>query len=278
MTDFTQTAVSMSAKRELTEPITDLTAFENIVASLINDETIGLTKKETGSISYTAKITYFNAAGDEAGKISLTAPSKTAYEDGISLLKGTEAAETIGGVGASASEEADKALWNTRISCAIGDDTFNVSLNRDSIVITGYAKAETLEAIDEEGWLHTGDLGIIDKDGDIFIRGRKKTMLLGANGQNVYPEEIEDAISTYTFFDESVVVQRGEKLIALVYVSPETLAQHNLTPETLQQELSIHKRTINSKLPNFAHIADIEVRDQEFEKTPKRSIKRYLYS
>lgn len=155
MTDFTQTAVSMSAKRELTEPITDLTAFENIVASLINDETIGLTKKETGSISYTAKITYFNAAGDEAGKISLTAPSKTAYEDGISLLKGTEAAETIGGVGASASEEADKALWNTRISCAIGDDTFNVSLNRDSIVITGYAKAETLEAI--EAWADTVD-------------------------------------------------------------------------------------------------------------------------
>ena len=155
MTDFTQTAVSMSAKRELTEPITDLTAFENIVASLINDETIGLTKKETGSISYTAKITYFNAAGDEAGKISLTAPSKTAYEDGISLLKGTEAAETIGGVGASASEEADKALWNTRISCAIGDDTFNVSLNRDSIVITGYAKAETLEAI--ENWADTVD-------------------------------------------------------------------------------------------------------------------------
>jgi long-chain acyl-CoA synthetase len=147
-------------------------------------------------------------------------------------------------------------------------------------VMLGYYKnvEETLEAIDEEGWLHTGDLGIIDKDGDIFIRGRKKTMLLGANGQNVYPEEIEDAISTYTFFDESVVVQRGEKLIALVYVSPETLAQHNLTPETLQQELSIHKRTINSKLPNFAHIADIEVRDQEFEKTPKRSIKRYLYS
>ena len=155
MTDFTQTAVSMSAKRELTEPITDLTAFENIVASLINDETIGLTKKETGSISYTAKITYFNAAGDEAGKISLTAPSKTAYEDGISLLKGTEAAETIGGVGASASEEADKALWNTRISCAIADDTFNVSLNRDSIVITGYAKAETLEAI--ENWADTVD-------------------------------------------------------------------------------------------------------------------------
>lgn len=136
MTDFTQTAVFMSAKRELTEPITDLETFESVVSSLLNDETIGLTKKE-------------------AGKISLTAPSKTAYEDGISLLKGTEASETIGGIGASASEEADKALWNTRISCAIGDDTFNVSLNRDSITISGYAKAETLEAI--EAWADTVD-------------------------------------------------------------------------------------------------------------------------
>lgn len=155
MTDFTQTAVSMSAKRELTEPITDLTTFESVVASLMSDETIGLTKKETGSISYTAKIAYFDAAGNDAGKLSLTVPSKTAYEDGISLFKGTEAAETIGGVGASASEEDDKALWNTRISCAIGDDTFNVSINRDSIVISGYAKTETLEAI--EAWADTVD-------------------------------------------------------------------------------------------------------------------------
>ena len=145
----------MSAKRELTEPIADLAAFENVVSSLMNDETIGLTKKETGSISYTAKITYFDAAGDEAGKLSLTAPSKTAYEDGISLFTGTEAAETIGGVGASASEDEDKALWNTRISCAIGDDTFNVSINRDSITISGYAKPETLEAI--ESWADTVD-------------------------------------------------------------------------------------------------------------------------
>ena len=147
-------------------------------------------------------------------------------------------------------------------------------------VMLGYYKnvEDTLEAIDEEGWLHTGDLGVIDKEGNVFIRGRKKNMLLGANGQNIYPEEIEDAISTHTIFDESVVVQRGEKLTALVYVSPETLSKHNLTPETLQQELNIHKQAINSKLPNFAQIFSIEVRDQEFEKTPKRNIKRYLYS
>ena len=146
-------------------------------------------------------------------------------------------------------------------------------------VMLGYYKneQETLEAIDEEGWLHTGDLGTMDKDGNIFIRGRKKTMLLGANGQNVYPEEIEDAIMTHTIFEESLVVQRGEKLVALVYVSEPALERHGLTHETLLQNLNTYKRQINSYLPAFANIAGIEVREQEFEKTPKRSIRRYLY-
>lgn len=146
-------------------------------------------------------------------------------------------------------------------------------------VMLGYYKneQETLEAIDEEGWLHTGDLGTMDKDGNIFIRGRKKTMLLGANGQNVYPEEIEDAIMTHTIFEECLVVQRGEKLMALVYVSEPALERHGLTHETLLQNLNTYKRQINSYLPAFANIAGIEVREQEFEKTPKRSIRRYLY-
>ncbi|MCQ2258776.1 MAG: AMP-binding protein [Bacteroidaceae bacterium] len=143
----------------------------------------------------------------------------------------------------------------------------------------GYYKneAETLEAIDEEGWLHTGDLGTIDKDGNIFIRGRKKTMLLGANGQNVYPEEIEDIIMTQTIFEETVVVQREEKLVALVYISEPSLEHHGLTPETLRTNLNTYKRHINEKLPAFSQISSIEIQSQEFEKTPKRSIKRYLY-
>ena len=147
-------------------------------------------------------------------------------------------------------------------------------------VMLGYYKneQETLEAIDEEGWLHTGDLGTIDKNGNIFIRGRKKTMLLGANGQNVYPEEIEDAIMTHTLFEESVVVQRGEKLVALVYVSEPALEHHGLTRESLLQKLDTYKRQINSYLPAFANISAIEVQDKEFEKTPKRSIRRYLYT
>ena len=153
-------------------------------------------------------------------------------------------------------------------------------LTKGTNVMLGYYKneEETLEAIDETGWLHTGDLGTIDKNGNIFIRGRKKTMLLGANGQNVYPEEIEDAIMTHTLFEESVVVQRGEKLVALVYVSEPALEHHGLTRETLIQKLDTYKRQINSYLPAFANIAGIELQEQEFEKTPKRSIRRYLYS
>ena len=153
-------------------------------------------------------------------------------------------------------------------------------LTKGMNVMLGYYKneQETLEAIDEEGWLHTGDLGTIDKNGNIFIRGRKKTMLLGANGQNVYPEEIEDIIMTHTIFEESLVVQRGEKLVALVYISEPALERHGLTHDTLLQKLSIYKRQINSLLPAFANISAIEVKEQEFEKTPKRSIRRYLYA
>ena len=152
-------------------------------------------------------------------------------------------------------------------------------LTKGTNTMLGYYKneQETLETIDETGWLHTGDLGTIDKNGNIFIRGRKKTMLLGANGQNVYPEEIEDAIMTHTLFEESLVVQRGEKLVALVYVSEPALERHGLTHETLLQKLDTYKRQINSYLPAFANISGIEVLEQEFEKTPKRSIRRYLY-
>lgn len=143
----------------------------------------------------------------------------------------------------------------------------------------GYYKneAETEEAIDDEGWLHTGDLGVIDRQGNIYIRGRKKTMLLGANGQNVYPEEVEDTIATQTLFEENVVVQRGDKLVALVYISEQALAHHGLTKQSLLDNLDTYKRHINEHLPKFAQIAGIELQEQEFEKTPKRSIRRYLY-
>ena len=153
-------------------------------------------------------------------------------------------------------------------------------LVRGTNVMLGYYKneAETAEAIDKEGWLHTGDLGTIDSAGNIFIRGRKKTMLLGANGQNVYPEEIEDKILSNTYFEECVVVQRGEKLVALVYIGDKALELHHMTREGIRKDLDRYRNRVNKLLPRFANISAIELKEEEFEKTPKRSIRRYLYS
>ena len=141
----------------------------------------------------------------------------------------------------------------------------------------GYYKntEATQEAIDEEGWLHTGDLGVIDKDGFLYIRGRKKNMLLGANGQNIYPEEAEDQVISYSIFDECVVVQRGDKLVALVYASDLTLkaaetSRESLNLEAIRQEINLH-------LPKYCQLAKLEQRSEEFEKTPKKSIRRFLY-
>lgn len=146
-------------------------------------------------------------------------------------------------------------------------------------VMIGYYKnpEATAEAIDADGWLHTGDLATMDDDENVFIRGRKKNLLLGANGQNIYPEEIEESITSHSVFDETVVVQRGEKLTALVYVSDDTLAKAGLTREELNSKLDEMRNTVNEFLPKFANITGFEVQDKEFEKTPKRNIKRYLY-
>ncbi len=152
-------------------------------------------------------------------------------------------------------------------------------LTRGMNVMLGYYKnpEDTAEVIDEDGWLHTGDLGTIDKNGYLSIRGRKKTMLLGANGQNIYPEEIEDKIISLTNFEECVVVQRGERLVALVYISDKTMQQKNLTLDFINNNIDMYRKNINDSLPKFAQISAIELKSEEFEKTPKRSIRRYLY-
>ncbi len=151
---------------------------------------------------------------------------------------------------------------------------------RGTNVMLGYYKnpEATDEAIDKDGWLHTGDLGTIDKEGNVHIRGRKKSMLLGANGQNVYPEEVEDTVISNTIFDECVVVQRGEKLVCLAYVSDATLEAKKLTRKSVVDSIEETRREINNILPKFANLTAFELRDEEFAKTPKRSIKRYLYS
>lgn len=146
-------------------------------------------------------------------------------------------------------------------------------------VMMGYYKNEdaTNDAIDSEGWLHTGDLGTIDAAGNVFIRGRKKNMLLGANGQNIYPEEVEDKVISTTIIDETVVVQRGQKLVALAYVSDQILENQGMTRAQLAEHLDEYRRLINAELPKYSQLSAIELRDTEFEKTPKRNIKRFMY-
>lgn len=141
----------------------------------------------------------------------------------------------------------------------------------------GYYKNEeaTDESIDQDGWLHTGDLGVIDKDGYVYIRGRKKNMLLGSNGQNVYPEEAEDQVLTHSIFDECVVVSREGKLVGLVYATDMTLKIAGTNRESLDLESICSE--VNKFLPKYSQLSKLEQRSEEFEKTPKKSIRRFLY-
>jgi len=141
----------------------------------------------------------------------------------------------------------------------------------------GYYKnpEATAETIDQDGWLHTGDLGVMDKKGFVYIRGRKKNMLLGSNGQNIYPEEAEDQVVTHSIFDECVVVARGEKLVALVYATDLTLQANGKKREELN--LDAICKEVNLHLPKYCQLASMEQRSEEFEKTPKKSIRRFLY-
>jgi long-chain acyl-CoA synthetase len=150
---------------------------------------------------------------------------------------------------------------------------------RGDNVMLGYYKNEeaTRAAIDSEGWLHTGDLGTVDSDGNVFIRGRQKNMLLGANGQNIYPEEIEEKFTSHALIDECVVVQRDQQLIGLVYTSDETLKAHGLSREEFISQLPRYCKYVNGMLPSFYKVTKLESMDTEFEKTPKRNIKRFLY-
>ena len=152
-------------------------------------------------------------------------------------------------------------------------------VTRGKNVMLGYYKNEeaTREAIDEEGWYHTGDLGTMDAYGNIFIRGRKKNMLLSANGQNVYPEEIEDKLNSMAMVSECIIIQRGEKFVALVY--PDYEEAHNLsfTDQDIANVMNQNLQELNAAIPAYSKVSAIEIRKDEFAKTPKKSIKRYLY-
>jgi long-chain acyl-CoA synthetase len=151
-------------------------------------------------------------------------------------------------------------------------------VTRGTNVMLGYYKNKeaTRQALDSEGWYHTGDLGTMNAEGHIFIRGRIKNMLLGANGQNVYPEEIEDLLNSMPMVSESLVVQRGEQLVALVYPDQDETA--GLMSDELDAVMEQNRQNLNQQMPTFTRISRIELQREEFAKTPKKSIKRYLYT
>ena len=152
-------------------------------------------------------------------------------------------------------------------------------LARGLNVMLGYYKNEeaTASTLDKDGWYHTGDLGLMDADGNVFIKGRSKNMLLGASGQNIYPEEIEDKLNSLAMVNESVVVQRGEKLVGLVYPDFDEADTMRLNEADLEKIMEQNRQELNAEQPPYCRLSAIEIVKEEFEKTPKKSIKRYLY-
>ena len=152
-------------------------------------------------------------------------------------------------------------------------------LARGTNVMLGYYKnpEATAHTIDADGWYHTGDLGTMDAQGNVFIKGRSKNMLLGPSGQNIYPEEIEDKLNSMQLVVESVVVQRDTKLVALVHPDMDALVDLGLHENDLKNIMEQNRVAVNEQLPAYCKIAEVEIHRQEFEKTPKKSIKRYLY-
>lgn len=147
-------------------------------------------------------------------------------------------------------------------------------------VMLGYYKnpEATAQSIDRDGWFHTGDLGTMDAEGNVFIKGRSKNMLLGSNGQNIYPEEIEDKLNSLAMVNECVVIQEEEKLVGLVVPDFDEARNIGLNTEDLKNIMEQNRKELNLQLPAYCKIAEIRIREEEFEKTPKRSIKRFLYT
>lgn len=164
----------------------------------------------------------------------------------------------------------------------LSDDPENVAgelVCRGINVMKGYYKNQeaTNAVIDKDGWFHTGDLATMSPDGHFFVRGRSKNMLLGPNGQNIYPEEIEDKLNSMAMVNESIVIQSNDKLVALVHPDMEEVNNLGFTDEDLENIMEQNRKELNMQIPSFAKVSRIKLHDQEFEKTAKKSIKRYLY-
>ena len=185
--------------------------------------------------------------------------------------------------------------WHTFVQGSCGQEAYHMKVKINSTdpanipgeilakgpnVMLGYYKNEeaTRETLDSEGWYHTGDLGTMDYDGNVFINGRSKNMLLGPNGQNIYPEEIEDKLNSMTLVVESVVVQRDTKLVGLVFPDYDEAQNLRLNDQDISNIMEQNRLQLNEQLPAYEKIAEMEIRKEEFEKTPKRSIKRFLYT
>jgi len=151
---------------------------------------------------------------------------------------------------------------------------------RGENVMDGYYKYEeaTRAVIDENGWMHTGDLGMIDSEGNIFIKGRSKSMILGPSGKNIYPEEIESVFNNMYMVTESVVISEDNKLVALIFPDFETKEKEKISDEQLLAILEHNRKAANDRLPDFMAVSKVRIHPEEFVKTPKRSIKRYLYT
>lgn len=153
-------------------------------------------------------------------------------------------------------------------------------LTRGDNVMLGYYKnpEATAQVLDADGWLHTGDLGIMDKEGNVTIKGRSKNMLLGPSGQNIYPEEIEDKLNNMPFVAESIIIQQADhKLAALIYPDFEDAYAQGMTNQDIETTMEANRVSLNAELPAYSQIARVKIYPEEFEKTPKKSIKRFLY-
>ena len=151
---------------------------------------------------------------------------------------------------------------------------------RGENVMMGYYKNEeaTRAVFTEDGWLHTGDIGVMDSEGYIFLKGRHKSMLLGPSGQNIYPEEIEARLNNLPYVEESLVVEKDKKIVALVYPNMETADAEKLNSDQLREKMNLNLETLNSLLPVYSKVSRIELFPEEFEKTPTKKIKRFLYT
>lgn len=166
-----------------------------------------------------------------------------------------------------------------RIDSTDPENTPGEIITKGPNVLLGYYKNDeaTQAAIDSDGWFHTGDLATMDSDGNVFIKGRSKNMLLGSNGQNIYPEEIEDKLNSLTLVSEGLVIQEGEKLVALVHPDYDEANILGLNTGDISEIMEHNRQQLNEEMPVYSKISVIRIQEEEFEKTPKKSIKRYLY-